>query len=512
MNKIFTDLSTTSDITELLLFMDKHHPEILQESVLSKQEEKSFFIHFSYGIYDNYEKIKCVYEINKKYGYDFNNTLNKKNFLVNDLYDILSFSRCHDKFIIDCLNTLPLEQRIDIIIQTDLVLNSFKNNKVELLKMLSDYPQVWENKSKLKTIENNYLKNFELSEIYLQNTSKNSVESSRQQCKDYIQKQLENVDKHNVDNKIEHIKQYLQNILKKDQNFPEELKEELIGLSLASPITKVTREMLKLLFNEKLSTYKPKKPLWIHFEHLKNKDILYDFLDKFNFQDFYEDNLGKKYYKVDYLEKALQSMDVELQETVNLYRTDNKTKRDSAITENVRPLLKDYWLTEVDGKIGFTREILKKESIFKNKTTITLPEDVEKTQQILSQTLLLKENNDYVFLDNCGMFIKQIKNVEKVFEQNLLPESALKKVIENFYKYNFDTDILDNLKEKMSENKLVVNLERALKEKKNIWGDNKKFLEQLEQINHYNEVYNRHEKMQQKYQSMPENKMKRAKI
>ena len=50
--------------------MDKHHPEIVQECVLSKQEEKSFFINFSYGIYDNYEKIKSVYLLNKKYGYE----------------------------------------------------------------------------------------------------------------------------------------------------------------------------------------------------------------------------------------------------------------------------------------------------------------------------------------------------------------------------------------------------------------------------------------------------------
>lgn len=511
MNKIFTDLSTSSDLTELLLFMDKHHPEIVQESVLSKQEETSFFIHFSYGIYDNYEKIKSVYEINKKYGYDFNNTLNKKNFLVNDLYKILSFNRCHDKFIIDCLNTLPLEQRLKAIVDTDLLLNSFKNNKILLLKELSNYPEVWKNKSQLKSIENNHLTNFELSEIYSKNMLQDNIEIVREQCKEFIKKELKDVNKYNADDKIEKLKKYVDSMIKKDKEFPVEFKEEIVGLSLLSPITKVTSQIIKLLFNEKLSTYKPDKPLWIHFESLKNKDILYEFLDKFNFQDYYEDKQGKKHYKIDYLEKALKCMNVDLQENKNLYRTDNKTKRDGAISNNVFPLLKEYWLTEVDGTIGFAREILKEDSIFKSKIKLELPEDINDTKKLVSQTLLLKQNNKYVFLEKAGNYINQLSNLKKVFELDLLPVDAIKTTVEKFNSYNFESDILDILKQKVIDNKMELNLEPLLKEK-TIWGVQKTFLEQLEQINQYNIAYNRHEKMKKRFESIPEQKEKRIKI
>ena len=60
-------------------------------------------------------------------------------------------------------------------------------------------------------------------------------------------------------------------MLKKEEVFTQEFKEELVGISLASPQTKIISLMIKLLFNEKISTYNPEKPLWLHFEHIKKQ-------------------------------------------------------------------------------------------------------------------------------------------------------------------------------------------------------------------------------------------------
>ena len=70
-------------------------------------------------------------------------------------------------------------------------------------------------------------------------------------------------------------------MLKKEEIFTQEFKEELVGISLASPQSKIINVMIKLLFDEKISTYKPQKPIWLYFDNLNNKDILYSFIENF---------------------------------------------------------------------------------------------------------------------------------------------------------------------------------------------------------------------------------------
>lgn len=510
MNKILANLSSSSDITELLLFLDEHHPEIVRESVTSVDKDKSFFLHFAYGINNNYEKIKSFYEINKKYGYTFENKFNKSNYVVNDMDKILSNSMYADKFIIDCLNTLSFEERIQTIIESNVLLNAFKNNKIEILKELEKYPEVWNKEKKLNYIQENYLSSFELSELFFKNTCQDNVEVLQKQCKEFIVKELKNITKDNADSKIETIKKYLQDMLKNDKVFSQEFKEELVGISLMSPMNKVTNSVLKTLFNERLSIYKPIKPLWLHFENLQNKDILYEFLDKFHYQDYWEDNKGNKHFKVDYLEKALTNMNVTLEK--ESYSKDNKTKRDVSITNNVLPLLTEYWITEVDGKIGYTRELLKKESKFKGQVTVVIPEDNNKAKELLNKTILYQENGNYVFIENVDYYFGKIKNLKRVFEEKFIPKEAMIKILERFPSYKLDNDILDILKEYVKDEKIILNLDNILEKKKQMWGDDKKMLEDLEQINQYNIAYNRHEKMQQRYEDVPENKTKRIKI
>lgn len=510
MNKILANLSSSSDITELLLFLDKHHPDIVQESVTSVEKDKSFFLHFAYGINNNYEKIKFFYEINKKYGYSFENKFNKTNYVVNDMEKILSNSMYADRFIIDCLNTLTDEERVKTIIDSDLLLNAFKNNKVELLKDLEKYPEVWNQEKRLKVIKEHYLTSFELSELFSKNTNQDNVEVLQTQCKDFIIKDLKYITKENADSRIDTIKKYLQDMLKNDKAFSQDFKEEIVGISLMSGMTKVTNSVIKTLFNERLSIYEPKKPLWLHFEHLQNKDILYDFLDKFNYQDFWEDDKGNKHYKIDYLEKALTNMSVTLE--TQSYSKNNKAKRDVSITNNVLPLLKEYWLAEVDGKMGYTRELLKEESKFKGQVTIIIPEDNDKAKELLEKTVLYQENGNYIFIEKVGYHMGHIKNLYKAFKENLIPKEAIKKIVENFNIYKLDQDILEYLKQYVVEEKMVLNLDNLLENKKKIWGDDKKMLEDLERINQYNIAYHNHQKMQQRYENVPENKTKRAKI
>lgn len=501
MHKIFKNLSSSGDITELSLFIDENHPEILKESVVSQEKSESFFLYFSYGIQNNYEKIKSFYNLNKKYGYQFKNNFNKDNKEVDELKVLLKKINYSSQFLIDCLNTLNREDRIAIIIETDLLFNAFRADKIEILKELQKYPEVWKDERKLNIIKEEYLKNFELSNIFYKNINQDNTEDFRQQCKAFIEKELKDIEKNNADVKIEKIIKYLKDMSQKEKLFSNEFKEDLIGLSLNAPMTKVTNAMLKTLFNETLSTYKPMKPLWLHFNNLKNKDILYQFLDDFKWTDFWQDSQGEKHYKIDYLAKALSHMDVKLDEKA--YGKDNRTKRNVAITKMILPLLKDYWTNELDGKIGFTREILKKSSIFKGQIKLPLPDDEDKCKEILNKTLLYKENEKYIFLDNVKFQLKQIEGLEKVFEKNFLPEEALKKIIENFNVYMFSKDTLEILKEKVIQNKIILNLDDLLT--LTLWGNDKKFLEELVTINNYH-------KMEKRFEHLPENKVKKAKI
>jgi hypothetical protein len=502
MHKIFKNLSSSSDITELVLFLDKLHPEILEESIKSNEKEKSFFLYFSLAIQNNYEKLKLFYDINKRYGYEFKNQFNKEQKEFNELKSILENLNYNERFVIDCLNTVNNEEKIEWIAKTNLLFNAFKLNKIEVLKELEKYPEVWKNEKQLKYIQENYLKNLQLSDIFYKNIQQDNTEEFRKQCKSFVEKELKDIEKSNADFKIEKIVSYLTDMSKKENLFTNEFKEEMVGLSLSAPYTKVTNAILKTLFNETLSSYKPEKPLWIHFENLKNKDILYQFLDNFKWSDFWQDNTGKIHYKVDYLNKALSTMDVSLIE--KSYGKDNRTKRNVAITKMVLPLLKDYWTSELDGKIGFTREMLKKSSIFKGQITLHLPiNDEEKCKDLINKTLLYKENDQFVFLDNVKIYLKQINGLELVFKNDYLPEETFKKIVENFNSYGFSNEILEVLKEKIIEKKIIIDMQNL--EENNFWGNNKKFFEELKTINNYH-------KMEKRFENIPENKTKKVKI
>lgn len=501
MHKILKNLSTSGDITDLMLFLDELHPEILKESIISQEKEKSFFLHFAYGIQHNYEKIKLFYDLNKKYGYEFKNNYNKTNKEINELKVILENTNYNSQFIIECLHTLNREDRISMIMETNLLYNAFKTDKIEILKELENYPEVWKNEKRLKYIKEEFLKTFQLSEIFHKNTSQDNTEEFRNQCRTFILKEIKDMEKYNADDVIKKMTNYLKDMSQKENLFTNEFKEEIVGLSLNSTYTKVTNAILKTLFNETLSSYKPVKPLWTQFENLKNKDILYQFLDNFKWTDYWQDEVGNKHYKVDYLAKALSSMDVRLEE--KSYSKDNRTKRNVAITKIVLPLLEDYWLNELEGKIGFTREIMKGSSIFKGQITLKLPTDENKCKEILNKTILYKENDEYVFLDNIKFQLKQLEGLKEIIENDYLPEDAFKKIMENFNIYSLNNDLLETLKEKLIENKIVLNLDKFSEAK--LWGNDKKFFEDLVTINNYH-------KMEKKFELVPENKVKKAKI
>lgn len=501
MHKILKNLSTSGDITELVLFLDELHPEILKESVISQEKEKSFFLYFAYGIQHNYEKIKLFYELNKKYGYEFKNNFNKTNKEINELKVILQNTYYHSQFIIDCLHTLNREDRISMIMETDLLFNAFKTDKIEILKELENYPEVWQNEKRLKYIKEDFLKTFQLSEIFHKNINQDNTEEFKNQCREFIVKEIKDMEKYNADDVIKKMTNYLKDMSQKENLFTNEFKEEIVGLSLNSPYTKVTNAILKTLFNETLSTYKPIKPLWMQFENLKNKDILYQFLDTFKWNDFWQDSEGNKHYKVDYLAKALSSMDVKLEE--KSYNKDNRTKRNIAITKMVLPLLREYWVNELEGKIGFTREMLKTSSIFNGQIKLQLPSNEDKCKDILNKTILYKENDEYVFLNNVNFKLKQLEGLKEVFEKDYIAEDAFKKIVENFPNYNLGNDLLEVLKEKIIEHKFILNLDKLLENK--LWGNDKIYLEKLITINNYH-------KMEKKFELVPENKVKKAKI
>lgn len=499
MHKILENLSPESDITELLIFLKDTYPEVLEQSILSKEKDKSFFIHFSEGIQEKYDKIKLFYDLNKKYNYNFKNSFNKDLKEVNDLEVMLSNRRYNQKFLVECLNEFSTEEIIQMAKNTRLLRYSFAQNRTLILEELKKYPEIWQNENENKIIKENHLKSLFLSEIFYENTSQYDIEDFRTQCRVFLTQEIKSIEKYNIDNKLKNIVDFLSDMSKKEDVFTKEFKEELVGISLSSSNSKITNSILKTLFKEKLSTYEPDKPLWLYFKLLKNKDILYQFLENFKYTDSWEDKNGENHYKIDYLEKALGEMGVKL--SISNYGTNNKDKRDRAISGNVLPLIEHYLLDEINGQIGFTREVLKDNSLFKVNAKINIPEDSEKIRKLLDKSLGYKINGELVVLKKIGFYINNLIGLEKIFEKDLLKNEELIVMLENFDTYNFSEGILNNLKEKLISKSLIINLEPLLEKnlKNKIWGENLKFFEELKVITNYN-------KMQKKFENMPENK------
>lgn len=500
MHKILKNLSGSGDITELLVFLDQNHPEILKESITSKEKSNSFFLHFAYGIQENYEKINLLYQISKKYGYEFKNDFNQKNELKDDLQDIVN-SRYAEQFIIELLNDLPEEERINLLTNKRVLSKAFDNNRVKIIEELQKYPVLWKDEKELKYIKDNYLKNLALSELFYKNTNTENPEEMKTQCIKFIEHQFKLMEKYNLESTLNKIVTYLKDMSKKEEIFTKEFKEELVGLSLESPYTKMTNAVLKTLFNEKLSTYKPEKPLWTHFHHLKNKDILYQFLDNLKYNDYLEDNAGVKHYKIDYLEKALNSMDVKLDPKA--YGKDNRAKRNRAISTTVWPIIEEYLINEIEGKIGFIREVLKPTSMIVGQFSLVVPTKEEDIRPFIDKTLGFKEEGELIVLKKIKYHIRSIKGLETLFEKNAFKDEELIIMLERFNNYQFDSKILEALKEKMVENSLIINLDHIDKNK--VYGKDKSYLEEITTINNYNI-------MQKKFENTPENKVKKAKI
>lgn len=503
MNKILKGLSSSSDITELVKYLEKTAPEIIKESVISKESENSFFLKFSRAIQDDYDKIKYLYDISKKYQYTLKNSLNNKEYEVNDLKVMLKGHSYNEQFLIECFNEFPKEEKIEIATDINLLMYAFEHNKITIIKELENYPELWQNEYKNNIIKENYLKNLELSELFYKNTNQNNVEEFRQQCKEFILKEIKLMEKSNIDYKLKNIVEYLADMSKKEEVFTHDFKEQLVGISLSAYNTKVTNGILKVLLKEKLSTYKPETPLWIHFENLKNKDILYQFLIGFDYQDKWIDKEGKSHYKIDYLEKALIKMDVYLSEKND--GRDNKTKRDVSISQNVFPLLRKYLNGSLEGKSGLARELLKESSKYANSIDINIPSNDKEIRIFLDNSLGYKENNELVILKKIRQNINKINQLKTIFEKDLFKNEEIICMVENFLSYDFSSDILELLKEKVIEKKLIVNIEKVLEKKNTLWGKNKSFLEELETILNYNT-------MDKKFGHVSENKIKKVKI
>lgn len=489
MHKIFEKLTHNTNISNLVLFLDEQHPEILKESFTSTNMDSSFFCFFSFGMRNNYEDLKSFYNLSLKYGYTFKNNFNNKNKEKNDLNEILSLHFYNEQFIIDCLYTLNREDRIHTILNNHLLLLSFNHSKLTLLKELENYPEVWCNQVELNTIKDYYLKTFQLSDIFFKNTNNSQsdpesvLKNLKNQCRSFIQDEIKRMEKYNENEVILNITKYLNDMSKQEGLFTTEFKEEIVGLSLSSPQTKVTNAVLKSLFGITLSSYKPEKPLWIHFEHLQNKSFLYQFLDNFHWSDYWEDTTGVKHYKIDYLEKALSSMRIKLE--TKFYLRDNESKRNIAVTNIVLPLIADYWTNELDGVFGFTRESLKKESSLKKNMEFTFPSEENLCKKFLNQTILYKENNEYVFLNKIGYNLDNMNGLIDVIEKDYLTHDVLKIIVEKFTRSSFDQKTLELLKEKIIEHKIILDKDKL--SSINTYGNNQTqtFLNEIITINNF---------------------------
>lgn len=484
MNKIFQGLS--GEILNLVEFLDHANQEVLKETVKSKDEDYSFFIKFGSALGHNEEKIKKFYEINKKYGYKFQNNFNKKLNNVNDLVRILMSSNYNQEFLIDCLKELTEEELKKTCIESNILEVCFKQNKTKLLKFIEKEEYLWNEKS-IKIVSQ-YLNNLELSEVFYRNTNKKEEKEDlsgyRKQCKEFLTNKIKYVEKNQVDYLSNEIVKFFTDMLKKEEIFTQEFKEELVGISLASPQSKIINVMIKLLFDEKISTYKPQKPIWLYFDNLNNKDILYSFIENFKHTDYWEDSEGKKHFKIDYLNKALYSMQVNLFE--KSYRS-AKEKRDYNISENIKEEITKYInaiIDESNGQIGFVREILNERSKIKSNMKITIDDDVGRQRELLDKTIFYKKDNEYVILDEIKSNIRNIKGLEKTFK--IMKDVEIGAILERFYLLSLDEEVLNTLIEEYKERKLIIDISNL--DEKNVWGSNKRILEDLKKINHYHEL------------------------
>lgn len=500
MNKIFQGL--TGEILNLVEFLDHNNKEILKESVKSREDDYSFFIKFGSALGHNEEKIKKFYEINKKYGYKFQNNFNKKLNNVNDLVRILMSSNYNQEFLIDCLKELTQEELKKTCIESNILEICFKQNKTKLLKFIEKEEYLWNEKS-IKVVSQ-YLNNLELSEVFYRNTNKKEEKEDlsgyRKQCKEFLTNKIKYVEKNQVEYISNEITKFFTDMLKKEEVFTQEFKEELVGISLASPQTKIISLMIKLLFNEKISTYNPEKPLWLHFEHIKNKDILYSFIDNFKHTDYWQDKEGNRYFKVDYLNKALSSMDVTL--FSKSYRS-AKEKRDYNISENIKEEVIKYMYETIDernNQIGFVREMLNKESMLKSKLTITLNGDENSKRELLEKTLFYKEDDEYKVLDCIKWNINNINGLKDCIK--IMKNEEISAILENFLDLSLKDDFFNEMIEEYKNRKIIINIDKI--NSKNVFGDNKKRLEDISKINYYHQLEN-------KFEDKP-NKEKKVKI
>jgi len=500
MNKIFQGL--TGEIINLVEFLDHNNKEILEESVKSREDDYSFFIKFGSALGHHEEKIKKFYEINKKYGYKFQNNFNKKLSNVNDLVRILMSSNYNQEFLIDCLKELTEEELKKTCIESNILEICFKQNKTTLLKFIEKEEYLWNEKT-IKVVSQ-YLNNLELSEVFYRNTNKKEEKEDlcgyRKQCKEFLTNKIKYVEKNQVEYISNEITKFFTDMLKKEEVFTQEFKEELVGISLASPQTKIISLMIKLLFNEKISTYNPEKPLWLHFEHIKNKDILYSFIDNFKHTDYWQDKEGNRYFKVDYLNKALSSMDVTL--FSKSYRSD-KEKRDYNISENIKEEVIKYMYETIDernNQIGFVREMLNKESMLKSKLTITLNGDENSKRELLEKTLFYKEDDEYKVLDCIKWNINNINGLKDCIK--IMKNEEISAILENFLDLSLKDDFFNEMIEEYKNRKIIINIDKI--NSKNVFGDNKKRLEDISKINYYHQLEN-------KFEDKP-NKEKKVKI
>lgn len=484
MNKIFQGLS--GEILNLVEFLDHANQEVLKETVKSKDEDYSFFLKFGSSLAYDEEKIKKFYEINKKYGYKFKNNFNKKFNEVNDLKKILTSSNYNENFLIYCLKELSDEERKELYIEINLLEVCFKQKKSKLLNFIEKEKYLWNEKS-IKLVSQ-YLSNLELSEIFYRNTNnqleKEDLNGYRNQCRDFLKNKMKYIEKNQVDYLSSEIVKFFTDMLKKEEIFTQEFKEELVGISLASPQNKIINVMIKLLFDEKISTYKPEKPLWLHFEELNNKDILYSFIENFKHTDYWEDKEGNRYFKVDYLNKALASMDVTL--FSKSYRS-AKEKRDYNISENIKEEITRYinaTIDESNGQIGFVREILNDKSKIKSNMKIIVDDDVERQRELLDKTIFYKKDNEYVVLDEIKSNIRNIKGLEKTFK--IMKDVEIGAILERFCLLSLEEEVFNTLIEEYKERKIIIDTSNL--DEKNVWGSNKRMIEELKKINHYHEL------------------------
>lgn len=478
MNNIFNNLD--GDMYELIMFMDKHHPDILKSQIHNKNNKSnnySFFLNTIFKLKnDNFEEHFIeLFNLFKKYDYNINSYINKEDNEVNELLTLLIYDRTKNiDFVINQFIDYPIVKKAEINHNYNLLLLLFKNNCSKLIQNLSNEKDLWNNE-KINDFIVNYLsssKNVELINLFY--SIKDSFNTSNQIVNNLIEEQDQNINasKNNVflNSFIGSVNNYMNSPIK-ERNYV--LINDYIE-NLKTIDTPYKESALNYCFYNSIKLFnyvykkigKPtlEKPIWIFDKNninynqnikFQDKDIYYYLVSNFKPTDFENINEKKEYF-IDHLLQTIHNLNV------SLYSSNQHLKsRNINIINSLNDYINPYLNIMIDGNSLISREF--KKSINSEKSIFNYCSDFKNEGLTLDIGLSSNNFNSIIkmeFLNNLNIEsnynlrkLNYIKDFQDTLLNTTLDTDLHKFFILNYhYLFSANNNSNDNINQKLLSN------------------------------------------------------------